>query len=165
MMRPVKNAHAHLLSFAGAAACGVMGAMLGAVLGGCYAVSPHLAAHDPPPNIAPEQLLLEVPSEAVDSLRTSAEVTKRDLAMSGTTSRIGYIDLLPGRAEAIMAHRVVTGMTPEEVVWCFLAQPTRVRDQGPPGGHTLLWEPAGTAQYRYWVRFDETGLAVAAGVY
>jgi hypothetical protein len=147
------------------AALALLGALAAGSSAGCWAYSPHLYSSDPAPNLPPNQLLLQVPPEVVDAMRQSAEVTKRDLAMSGTTSRIGFIELRPERADAVLEHRVLTGMTPQEVVWCFLAQPTRVRDQGPPGGHTLLWEPLGFWQYRYWVRFDETGHAVAAGVY
>jgi hypothetical protein len=134
--------------------------------GGCSALEPQLSPRDPPPNIAPDQLLLEIPQSVVDAMATQAVVHTLDLALAGAQEKLGIISLPPGHAQRILLHQVVTGMTEQEVVWCFLSHPTRVREQGPPGGHTLLWEPPGYQQGdRYWVRFDENGVAWSAGLY
>ena len=55
-------------------------------------------------------------------------------------------------------------MTVQEVVLAVGAHPTSSRDQGPPGGHTLLWEPPSfRATWRFWVRLDGWGHTVSAG--
>ncbi len=81
-------------------------------------------------------------------------LAERDAELPGLRQRD------PDRVRRILAHQVLVGLTPQEVIWVFLSHPTRVRNQGPPGGHTLLWEPD-----RYFVRFDQSGRAVAAGRY
>jgi hypothetical protein len=144
----------------------VLAAALASTLAGCSAVEPKLSPRDPPPNIAPDQLLLHVPKEAVDALASEEVVRTLDLALDGAQERIGIVSLPPGHAQRILLNQVVTGMTEQEVIWCFLAHPTRERLQGPPGGRTLCWEPPGLGSTdRFWVRFDETGQAVAAGKY
>jgi hypothetical protein len=137
-----------------------------AALAACSAVEPKLSPRDPPPNVPRDLLILEVPQHIVDALASWSVVNTLNLSLDGAQDRVGIVVLPPGHAHRILQHQVVTGMTVQEVEWCFLSHPTRVRDQGPPGGHTLCWEPPGlNSSERYWVRFDETGLAVAAGQY
>lgn len=141
-------------------------ALCGALaLAACSALEPRLDPHDPPPNLPVGSLLLTVPQRAVDALADRRVVDELDLALEGAMARIGGDALAPGHDALILAHQVVVGMPVREVIWCFVAHPSRVRDQGPPGGHTLLWEPIGLHHDRYWVRFDAQGLAVAAGTW
>jgi len=141
----------------------LLGLLLAAA--GCGALEPEIPPRDPPPNIPADLLLIEVPQSAVDALATQAVVRTFDLALAGAQDKLGIIALPTGHAQRILLHQVLTGMTEQEVVWCFLSHPTRVREQGPPGGKTLLWEAPGMGGDRYWVRFDENGLAWAAGLY
>ncbi len=139
---------------------------LALLAGGCWVVEPQLSPIDPPPNLEKGQLLLEIPQSAVDAMATQSVVRTLDLALSGAQDKLGTIALPEGHSQRILLHQVVTGMTQQEVVWCFLSHPTRHREQGPPGGATLLWEPPGIDQGdRYWVRFDDDGFAWAAGLY
>jgi len=139
---------------------------LALLAGGCSAVEPQLSPIDPPPNIPKGLLLLEIPQSAVDAMSMQSVVRTLDLALAGAQGKLGTIALPAGHSKRILLHQVVTGMTEQEVVWCFLSYPTRERNQGPPGGVTLLWEPPGIDQGdRYWVRFNEDGLAWAAGHY
>ncbi|MGQ0552931.1 MAG: hypothetical protein ACT4PU_06900 [Planctomycetota bacterium] len=134
-------------------------------LAGCSLYEPRLPPHDPPPNQVVDTLLLEVPQRAVDALASHTLVRELELELAGQGAALGVEALPPGRHERLLAHQVVVGMSVREVIWCFLSHPTRVRDQGPPGGHTLIWEPQGLWHARYWVRFDEAGFANAAGRY
>jgi len=56
-------------------------------------------------------------------------------------------------------------MTLREVVWALVSDPARIRQQGPPGGTTLIWETPGGMHGSYWVRFDANGRASDAGSY
>jgi hypothetical protein len=132
---------------------------------GCWATEPALSPRDPPPNVPPGLLLLELPESVVDAFvlqrvadQLGAKLLEADLGVGGAT-------LSAERRAQILAHRVTTGMSVQEVIWCFLADPSRVRLQGPPGGQTLLWEPRDAWRSRYWVRFDEHGEAADAGRY
>jgi len=105
-----------------------------------------------------------VPDDLVNDLVEAQTIQRREDALAAVAD--GRLVLSgPGVVDAIREHRIMTGMTVEEVVWAICSQPTSVRDQGPPGGHTLLWEPQERrAARRFWVRFDEWGKAAAAGV-
>jgi hypothetical protein len=146
----------------------VMTVVLG-LLAGCWAVSPQLDPHDPPPNVPDGWLLLEIPEGVIEALGDASVLADRDRALL-------YHDAT--RAELIRSHQLVTGMSAQEVIWVFGSHPTRVRDQGPPGGHTMLWVlprglgfgqatvavlEDGTGRGNYWVRLDGRGLVVAAG--
>lgn len=126
----------------------------------CSVLDPRLAPVAPPPNQEEGLLLMEVPERLLGAIRSETVLAHRERRLA----LLGALD--PARAERIEAHQIITGMTTEDVVCAFLAHPTRVRNQGPPGGHTLLWEATSFwIPSRYWVRFDETGHAVAAGRY
>ncbi|MHC5212630.1 MAG: hypothetical protein ACYTG2_18100 [Planctomycetota bacterium] len=131
-------------------------------LAACSAVVP---PHDPPPNVPPGLTLLELPDAVVESLATQEVEDKLGTLLLGQHLGANESRFPAGRREQILNHRIVTGMTVREVVFCFLADPVRQRHQGPPGGQTLLWEPPDLSLGRYWVRFDERGLAVDAGRY
>lgn len=107
-----------------------------------------------PPQVEDGLRLLQVPRDVVERLSQAEVRAHREVFFRrDRTHRIS-------RADAIVRGNVVTGMSPREVVWTFEAHPTRVRDHGPPGGHTYYWEPG-----RYWVRFNEQAQAVDAGRY
>jgi len=137
---------------------------LAVLLAGCGAAEPQLYPFDPPPNIPAGQDLMDVPDDLVNDLIEAQTIQRREDALAAVAD--GRLVLSgPGVVDAIREHRIMTGMTVEEVVWSICSQPTSVRDQGPPGGHTLLWEPQERrAAKRFWVRFDEWGKASAAGV-
>ena len=118
---------------------------------------------DPPPNIAPGQELITVPGFMVEALSEPETAHVREAELQAVAEgRRSQVE--PNNAEAVRAHRILTGMTKQEVVLAVGSHPTSIRDQGPPGGHTLLWEPPGfRATWRFWVRFDEWGKASAAG--
>jgi hypothetical protein len=120
----------------------------------CTVLDPRLPPVPPPPNRVQGQVLLELPPERAQEYAQDSVVSHRDSEMPV----LGRSN--PDRVRRIQAHQVTVGMTSQQVIWVFLGHPTRVRDQGPPGGHTLLWEPG-----RYFVRFDSAGLADAAGRY
>jgi len=120
----------------------------------CGVLDPRLPAVPPPPAIAPGLVLLELPEGVVDELAQESVREHREAELPGLQATN------PERTRRMLARQVTVGMTYQDVIWTFLAHPTRVRDQGPPGGHTLLWEPG-----RYFVRFDAAGLAAAAGRY
>ena len=137
---------------------------LAVLLAGCGAAEPQLYPFDPPPNIPAGQDLMDVPDDLVNDLIEAQTIQRREDALAAVAD--GRLVLSgPGVVDAIREHRIMTGMTVEEVVWSICSQPTSVRDQGPPGGHTLLWEPQERRNAkRFWVRFDEWGKASAAGV-
>jgi len=117
---------------------------------------------DPPPNIADGQTLITIPDDLVADLSEPETVHNREATLQAAAEGV-RVFTASGRAEAIRAHRIVTGMTVEEVVLAVGSQPTAERLQGPPGGRTLLWEPPGLRVRRVWVRFNEWGHASAAG--
>jgi hypothetical protein len=138
-------------------------ALLPALLTACNFWEAQRHPVDPPPNIAPGQELITVPDFMVEALSEpeTAHVREAELqaVAEGRRSKVE-----PQNAEAVRAHRILTGMTVQEVVLSVGSHPTSIRDQGPPGGHTLLWEPPSfRATWRFWVRFDEWGKASAAG--
>jgi len=138
--------------------------LLLSLLAGCAIHEPALWPHDPPPNIPADQVLLVLPEEVVAELAQDEVRTSRQAALDAEVTWAGRRPLDSARLQRVREHTVVTGMSVQEVVWCFEAHPTSVRDQGPPGGHTLLWDPGGRAAgKRYWVRFDGWGRAHAAG--
>gem|GEM_PF-6965727 len=140
-------------------------ACLAVLLGGCFAAHPESYPLDPPPNIAPGQVLLELPYDLVEALTDPETLQRRDEALAAVANKRRTLSS-PGIEAAIMAHQVTTGMTVEEVLWTVGGHPSAVRDQGPPGGHTLLWEPPGVLENRrLWVRFDEFGKVSAAGTH
>ena len=153
----------------------ILAACLAALLPGCIlalptsatispeASTPALYPLDPPPNIADGQELIVIPDAVVAAMAEPETMHLREATLQAVTE--GRLVLTaPGRADAIRAHRIVTGMTVEEVILSIGSQPTNVRDQGPPGGQTLLWQPTGLlAAQRFWVRFDEWGHASSAG--
>lgn len=135
-----------------------------ALLAGCRAAEPELYPFDPPPNIPAGQDLMVVPDDLVNDLLEAQTIRLREDALAAVAD--GKLVLSgSGVEDAIRDHRIMTGMTVQEVVWAICSQPTSVRDQGPPGGHTLLWEPQERrSAKRFWVRFDENGKATAAGI-
>jgi hypothetical protein len=114
----------------------------------------------PPPRVDDGLLLMQLPEERVqrqaqDAVRRDLErFTQRQIEDTLVTDRV--VD--PAVLQEVARHRVLTGMSTRDVVWCFLSHPTRIRHPGPPGARTFYWDEG-----RYWVRFDETGRAVAAG--
>jgi hypothetical protein len=129
--------------------------------------TPESALHpfDPPPNIAPGQPLFTVPDDLVAELAEATTLALREATLQAAAE--GRRIFSGANVEAaIRAHRIETGMTVDEVVLAVGSQPTKIRDQGPPGGHTLLWEPPGSATHRrFWVRFDQDGHAMGAGTH
>lgn len=128
---------------------------------GCFwsvkAVLPPVA---PPPNVPTDVMLFTVPDDLVQSLRSPA--VEAHLAFD--LPRLEADD--PERAAQVLRHEVRTGMTAQQVIWAFLCHPTELIDQGPPGGHTLLWgQGAPFAEGRFWVRLDEWSRVVSAGRY
>jgi hypothetical protein len=134
-------------------------------LTGCTAAEPVLHPHDPPPNLPASLTLLELPQRVVDGLATQRVADELGKRLVASDLALGGPALTPARREQILAHRIVTGMSVQDVIFCFLADPSRERHQGPPGGRTLLWEPRDVTLGRYWVRFDELGEAADAGRY
>lgn len=131
------------------------------LLAGCS--SPPLHPLDPPPNIPAGQALLSVPAELVAVLSEDTTLRLREDTLRAVAEGRHALSG-PGVAEAVAQHRIDTGMTVEEVILAVGGHPTRVRDQGAPGGHTLLWEPPGLlAAQRFWVRFGNDGRVWAAG--
>ena len=118
----------------------------------CGTLDPRLPSVPPPPNMRPGDVFFQVPDDVVEDLQQQSVLDHRDQEWQA------YQAAHPEKARRILARQVTVGMTYQEVIWIFGTHPTRVRDQGPPGGHTLLWEPD-----RYFVRFDALGRAVAAG--
>lgn len=130
-------------------------------LTGCsWWIAPVLPPVAPPPNVPLEVLLFTVPQSYVDG-------TRSDVVQTHFISELTSLEQShPQRVAQIRAHQVFTGMTPQHVIWTFVSQPYQIEDQGPPGGHTLLWGQGPPFESgRYWVRFDEWGLAVEAGRY
>jgi hypothetical protein len=120
----------------------------------CGVLDPRLPPKPPPPNLQPGLVILEVPLDEVEDL---AQDTVRQLR----ETRLPFLSQTdPDRVRRILAGQVTVGMTQEQVIWVFLSHPTRVRDLGPPGGTTLMWEPS-----RYFVRFGAAGQAIEAGQY
>ena len=133
------------------------------LLAACRANEPSLYPFDPPPNIEPGQELLVVPADLIPVLADGQTIQLRESALDQVADGRRVLTG-PGIVQAIRAHRILTGMAVEEVIWAIGGPPTRVRDQGPPGGHTLEWEVAAFQRnQRFWVRFDENGRATAAG--
>lgn len=128
--------------------------VVSAALPGCWSLTPELPALDPPPNIEVGQLLVEMDPDVIEGWERPLVRAWRDKELPAVAAVDRQL------AQHVLNHRIVTGMESRHVVWAMLAQPTRVVDQGAPGGHTLCWEPD-----RYWVRLDEHGHVVSAGRY
>ncbi len=140
-------------------------ACLCALLGACQGAQAPVHPLDPPPNISTGQVLLQLPDHLVAALADPETRRQRESALAAVAAGRRVLSS-PGLETAILEHQVTTGMKVEEVVWSVGSQPSAVRDQGPPGGHTLLWEPPGLlADQRFWVRFDEFGRVSAAGTH
>ncbi len=140
MIRAVKTHALLVLLLLGVASCGVL--------------DPRLPAVPAPPSQKPGQVILQVPAGVIDDLAQDSVRQRREEGLA-------FLDQTrPERVRRILAGQITIGMSEQEVVWAFLSHPTRVRDMGPPGGHTMLWEPE-----RYFVRFDAAGQAVQAGRY
>jgi len=137
--------------------------LLLAALPACNFWEAQLHPLDPPPNIAPGQELITIPDFMVEALAEPETAHVREAALQAVAEgRRSVIE--PQNAEAVRARRILTGMTVEEVVLAVGSHPSSIRDQGAPGGHTLLWEPPGfRATWRFWVRLDDWGHAVSAG--
>lgn len=138
-------------------------ALVGLALGGCFATEPELYPYDPPPNIPPGELILQLPDEVVASMRTDHVADELGSVLLGDALKVGYEPITDERRKQILSHQVVTGMTLREVKWALVSDPARVRSQGPPGGTTLIWETPGGVLGSFWVRFDDEGLAADAG--
>jgi hypothetical protein len=129
----------------------------------CGCVGPQMYPLDPPPNIVAGQELIVIPDALVTALSEPETLHVREAALQAVVEGRGS-PIEPKNADAVRKHRILTGMTVQEVVLAVGSHPTAVTDQGPPGGHTLRWEaPAFRATQRFWVRFDEWGKAAAAG--
>ena len=143
--------------------------LLGALLlgaSGCRMAEPGLYPHDPSPGLEENRVLLVLSDDLVASMSHAEVRARRDEALAEARTSVGGRVIDEARKDSIRRHVVLTGMSAEEVIWCFEAQPVSVREQGPPGGHTLLWDPRGRAAgNRYWVRFDGWGVAISAGKY
>jgi len=136
-----------------------------ALLAGCAVDGPRLHPLDPPPNIAEGLVVFSVPEDLHDLLSEASTLELREVTLAAVADGRRVLSG-PGVADAIANRRIETGMTVDEVVLAVGSQPTRVRDQGPPGGHTLLWEPHGlSAHRRFWVRFNEHGEVTGAGTH
>jgi hypothetical protein len=133
--------------------------------GCCWATEPQLYPYDPPPNIPAGQLILQLPDDVVASMRTDHVADELGSILLGDALKIGYEPITEERRKQILAHQVVTGMTLREVKWALVSDPARIRDQGPPGGTTLIWETPGGMHGSFWVRFDDEGRAADAGGY
>ncbi|RKY21440.1 MAG: hypothetical protein DRQ55_04245 [Planctomycetota bacterium] len=131
------------------------------VLAGCsWSVTPALPPVSPPPNVPENVLLMTVPARYLKDV--SSPLIEQHLLEEMLRFQLSE----PARAADVLRHEVRTGMTAQHLVWSFLSHPTRVVDQGPPGGHTLLWGPGGVwSPGRYWVRLDSFGQVVSAGRY
>jgi hypothetical protein len=129
----------------------------------CISDEDSLYPHDPPPNLPPGITLLELPQAAVESLTMPRVADELAKLLIGQELGLDRPTLPPERRDDVLAHRVVTGMTVREVVFCFLSDPSRQRHQGPPGGTVLIWEPRDRRLASYWVRFDENGRSADAG--
>lgn len=103
-----------------------------------------------PQRVDEGQLLFVLPAEVAEAGSQRSVREHRQAALDR--------DQKVRKAEVILRRHVITGLTAIEVLWIFEQHPTRVRDHGPPGGHTWYWDPS-----RYWVRFDEMGLAIQGG--
>lgn len=139
---------------------GVLACLL---LAGCFATEPVLYPFDPPPNVPPGLLLLEVPPEVVSSMRSDHVADELGTVLLGDALKVGYEPITEERRKQILAHQVVTGMTVREVKWSLVADPARIHDQGPPGGTTLIWNTPGNFYGSFWVRFDDQGKVSDAG--
>jgi hypothetical protein len=139
--------------------------LLGALVPGCDVWSPQMHPLDPPPNIAPGQELIVIPDDMVEALGEPETLHVREAELQAVAEgRRSAIE--PKNKDAVREHRILTGMTVQEVILAVGSHPTAVKDQGPPGGHTLLWEPPSwKATRRFWVRFDEWGHSAAAGTH
>jgi hypothetical protein len=133
-----------------------MPALLAALLllPGCWSVLEPTVPRGAMPKVAPKQVLLQLDADVVAD-HAQAQI---DQHLQVNLARDRHVP--EGLAEAIQRRYLRTGMTPMQVLWVFRSHPTRIREQGPPGGHTWYWEPG-----RYWVRFDELGQLVQAGRY
>ncbi|MFT7463278.1 MAG: hypothetical protein ACI9EF_001622 [Pseudohongiellaceae bacterium] len=121
-------------------------------------VAPVLPAVPPPPDVLPGQLLFVVPSRYVETQGMPMVFKDRKVRMPLLLERD------PERARQIGAREIVTGMSSQHVIWAFLSHPTRVVDDGPPGGHIMLWEQGPAfVRGRYWVRTDQDGTVWSAG--
>jgi hypothetical protein len=136
-----------------------------AALGGCYATDPVLYPFAPSPNVPEGLLILQVPHEVVESMHSTHIADELGSVLLGDALKIGYEPITEERRQQILSHQVVTGMTLREVTWSLMSDPARIRDQGPPGGKTLIWETPGGMQGSFWVRFDDDGHAWDAGSY
>lgn len=155
-----------LLPAALAAGAALGGAALGgAALGGCYATEPVLYSADPPPNIPGGLVILQVPHEAIATMHSRHVADELGSVLVGDAVALGYEPLSEERRQQILSHQVVTGMSLREVKWALVSDPARIRQQGPPGGTTLIWETPGRLHGSFWVRFDEYGRASDAGSY
>jgi len=139
--------------------------LAGAALGGCYATEPVLYPLDPPPNVPEGILILQVPHDIVATMHSISVADELGSVLLGDALQIGYEPISEERRKQILSHQVVTGMTLREVKWSLVSDPARIRQQGPPGGTTLIWETPGGEHGSYWVRFDAYGLAWDAGSY
>jgi len=146
----------------GAALCAVLA---GLALGGCFATEPQLYPYDPPPTIPPGQPILQLPDHVVASMRSDHVADELGSVLLGDALKVGYEPITDERRKQILSHQVVTGMTLREVKFALVSDPARVRDQGPPGGKTLVWETPGGMYGSFWVRFGDEGRASDAGGY
>jgi hypothetical protein len=140
MIRLVKTTALACLLFVATVSCGVL--------------DPRLPPTPPPPNGKPGEVILKVPLDEVAVLtqKTVLDLREAKLPFLSQTD--------PDRVRRILAGQVTVGMTKQQVLWVFLSHPTRIRDLGPPGGTTFLWETN-----RYFVRFGAAGQAIQAGQY
>ena len=129
-------------------------ALLLALAPGCWTVLEPDLPIGAMPRVEPNQVLMQID---IDEVRDLAQM-QVDRHLQAHLARERRVQ--EGLAEAIQRGFVRTGMTPRQVLWVFRRHPTRIRDNGPPGGHTWYWDRG-----RYWVRFDEGAQLVQAGRY
>lgn len=128
--------------------------LLAAILGGCFALSPRLPTKLPPPNLPLGVVLIELSDDQ------AAAIERPEVIESLEQHFEEFATVDPDTAAHVLAHRVVTGMRVREVLWALTGHPIRIREEGPPGGQILLFNPG-----RWFVRLGDQGTVVDAGRY
>ena len=123
------------------AALALLGALAAGLGAGCLATVRRTSIPSIRPPTSAQRALLQVPPEVGTRCRPDRgghQARPRHERDHDRTAAL--LELGPARRRGARAPRA-HGMSPQEVSVCVPRAATRVRDQGPPGGHTLLWEP------------------------